>query len=361
MQGVKAINPKNAFTFLGSFFIVLSFCSLSYGQDSLWEQYKSDFISKDGRVIDFSQNQISHSEGQGYGMLISLFNNDKVTFDTIWKWTKTNLHVRKDGLSAWNWGKRANEEWGVIDYNNASDGDILIAYALAAASAKWNDDSYKTEALKILEGIKKHLAIKWGDRTFILPGYYGFFKNENIALNPSYIIPSAYKRFSEIDDKAFWDKVYNDGMFLIERCAFGKLNLPPDWVVLKGAEILINAEKGARFGYEAIRTILYLSWETKPSFPSGLSEIFNIYEKLGYVPLYVDLANDTISLKSAPAGFYAVYAAAAKKTGRTDLSIRLLKSAIDKAAAEKNDYYSTSLLLLAKGGQRTIDMHNYGK
>lgn len=295
--------------------------------------------------MDKRQNDISHSEGQGYAMLISFLNNDKGTFDSVWNWTRNNLHVRKDGLFAWKWGKKANEEWGVIDYNNASDGDILIAYALAMAFGRWSDNLYKAEALRILEGIKKHLTVKWGDNTFILPGYYGF-KNENIILNPSYIIPSAYRKFSEIDDKTFWDKVYNDGIFLFGRCTFGKLSLPPDWVVLKENEILVNAEKSGRFGYEAIRIILYLTWEAKPVLPAGLSEIFVIYEKLGYIPSYVDLINDSISLKSAPAGFYAVYAAAAKKSGRIDLSQKLLKSAIDKASAEKDDYYSMSLLLL---------------
>lgn len=315
----------------------------------LWEHYRSNFIQADGRLIDKWQNNISHSEGQGYGMLISLLNNDKETFDKVWRWTRHNLYIRNDGLSAWSWGKRANDEWGAIDYNNATDGDVLIAYSLAKASSKWNDNAYKTEARKIVEGIKKHLAIRWGGKTFILPGYYGF-SNDNIVLNPSYIIHAAYRKFAEMDDKSFWDKTYKDGISLVERSVFGKISLPPDWLVLKGNEVLMNKEKSTLFGYEAIRTVLYLSWEDKPNFPPGLSEVFNIYEKLGYIPSTIDLVYDNISLKPASAGFYAIYAAAAKKMGRTDLSQRLFEEAIAKAFGEKDSYYSLSLLLLSIKG-----------
>ncbi|MEQ5261408.1 glycosyl hydrolase family 8, partial [Morganella morganii] len=33
-----------------------------------WQQFKERYIKDDGRVIDSANNNISHSEGQGYGM-----------------------------------------------------------------------------------------------------------------------------------------------------------------------------------------------------------------------------------------------------------------------------------------------------
>ena len=69
------------------------------------------------------------------------------TFDRIWGWTRANLMVRDDALLAWRWepGKRP----AVADMNNASDGDILVAWALAEAGEFWGDMSYRTAARRI--------------------------------------------------------------------------------------------------------------------------------------------------------------------------------------------------------------------
>lgn len=330
-----------------SLFSAIIFTGMAYGHDGpLWEQYKSGLISKDGRVVDPSCEKCSHSEGQGYGMLLSVAYNDKTTFDKLWYWTKNNLRVRSDRLSAWQWGKRANGRWEVIDHNNATDGDLLIAYALLRASKKWSDGSYKNEGLKIVEDIRKYLAVTWQGHTFLLPGYYGFAKENGIVLNPSYQIYPAFSYFAQVDDRSFWEKVYKDSLFLVSQSSFGKQSLPADWVILTD-KVSIYTEKKPYFGYEAIRTLLYLASEKKPQLPQGVEAIFDVYKKLGYIPLWVDVEKESISLKSAPAGFYAVYALAAQKKGDEALSKRLFKEARERVVAESNDYYSFSLFMLA--------------
>lgn len=315
--------------------------------DGLWARYKAEYIQHDGRIIDKRQNQISHSEGQAYGMVNSLLFDDRAAFDVIWRWTKDNLQVRKDNLFAWGWGKRHDEQWGVIDYNNATDGDVLIAYSLIRASAKWDNPEYKSEGMRVIESIRKNLSKNHDGRVWLLPAYYGFANDGRPILNPSYVIFPAYRLFAKVDDRAFWEKAHKDGMFLIEKCAFGRLGLPPDWVIADGPGFAIHTEKGARFGYDSVRTILYLSMEKDAALPKGINAMLDLYERLGYLPLFVDLSNDSVSLQPAPAGFYAIYARAAQSSGRTDLSKRLVKEALEKAAVEKNDYYSMSLMLMA--------------
>lgn len=315
--------------------------------NALWAGFKSGFIQNDGRVIDKNQSGISHSESQGYGMLICVLMNDKGTFDTIWRWTQDNLQSRKDNLFPWSWGKRHNGQWGVIDFNNATDGDILIAYALVKAATKWNVPAYKTGGLRIIEGIRSNLFVQYDGKSFLLPAYYGFQQDNGLVLNPSYLIFSAYRLFSEIEDKAFWNNIYRDSLYLIGKGTFGKWKLPPDWVVLRKSGIAIWEEKAPMFGYESIRTILYLSWEKSPVFPEGLNDLLKFHEKNGYLPVTVDLQKNLASLEEAPAGFYAIYARAAEKIGRKELSRQLWKKALEKAEYEKDSYYSMSLLLLA--------------
>lgn len=316
---------------------------------SLWDQYKSNFI-QDGRVIDYYQAQSSHSEGQGYGMLLAVTHNDRAAFDQMWNWTRSNLKVRPDNLYAWKWGKRPNNRWEVIDYNNATDGDMLIAYALLKASEKWNESKYKTEALKTVESVRKNLSVVWKDKTLLLPSYYGFAKELGFVLNPSYLVFPAFKQFAQADDKAFWEKVYKDSLELLNQATFGKLALPADWIMVSSDSritIYDGESRNPYFSYEAIRTILHLSSDAKPQYPEGVEKMLAIYKKLGYLPLWVDLERDSMSLKVSPGGYYAVYGLAAKKKGEGELAKQLFKEGREKLTGEKSDYYSFSLYLLA--------------
>lgn len=53
-----------------------------------WEQFKKDYISQKGRVIDPSDaRKITTSEGQSYGMFFALAANDRAAFDNLLDWT----------------------------------------------------------------------------------------------------------------------------------------------------------------------------------------------------------------------------------------------------------------------------------
>ncbi len=325
------------------------FFGISFGADmKMWERYKDTFITKDGRVVDYYQGGVSHSEGQGYGMLLSVVYNDKATFDLLWRWAKDNLQVRKDALLAWCWGRRPNGAWSVVDYNDASDGDMLVALSLLKASERWGDDRYRDEALRIIKSLREELAFTWEGHTLILPGFYGFSMPDGFLLNPSYFIFSAFKRFAEVDDAEFWRKVYADSLSVLSRARFSSLQMPADWILLeRGGRISIYSKRSRHFGYEAVRVLLYMCWDGGLDFPPGVDWIFGFYRGFGYIPLYVDLVNNEVSLEDAPAGFYAVYACVADRMGKRKLSRELFERARKKLSAEKKNYYSFSLYLLA--------------
>src|SRR5260370_14407026 len=68
-----------------------------------WHQYKDRFVTSEGRVVDNANGGISHSEGQGYAMLIAGRLDDRPTFEAICQWTQRHLLIREDGLAAWRW------------------------------------------------------------------------------------------------------------------------------------------------------------------------------------------------------------------------------------------------------------------
>ncbi len=314
-----------------------------------WEDYKERFITRDGRIIDFYQNQCSHSEGQGYGMLLAVHFNDLKTFSRIFEWTQRNLMVRQDGLVAWKWGKRINGDWGVIDYNNASDGDLLIAWACLNAWKKWQNQLYLATAETIIHSIKKHLVIEMNGQKILLPGYFGFDKNKRIRIYPNYSVFPAFQAFAQHDDKYFWQDLTQDSLSLIKRSLFSKFHLPADWILLKiNPKLPVDRQAYGDFNYEAIRVPLYLAMAGETKLLQSFSSFLTLSHSVGYLPVQVDLSEDQISVDDAPAGFYAIMAKCAQANGYDTIAKTLMKTANKKVANERRDYYSVTLYLIAK-------------
>ncbi len=321
-------------------------CALGFG----WQAYKRQFLSNDGRLIDFYQNKNSHSEGQGYGLLLALANNDKETFEKIWQWTKNNLQMRKgDKLFCWSWGKRSNGFWQVIDYNNASDGDILIAWALYLGWKKWRNPDYEQASKEIVKSIRQQLSLAQNGQILILPGYYGFANKDTVVLNPSYIILSAFQDFCKLDQSKFWNQVTASSITILKKMGFGAWSLPSDWIVWNPNNDQVQPyPKGPNFGYDAWRVFLYASWSKKHLFQNAFERLWNFFNRNGYLPEYVNLQKDTVSLKEGSAGVYAVLAAFAKTLGRYQEAADLSKMADKKMKHNTTDYFSASLYLLSR-------------
>lgn len=320
----------------------------------LWPIYKEHFIQQDGRVIDRQQQDISHSESQGYGMLLCVLFQDRERFEAIRSWTYTNLPPRRDGLIPWSWGKRVNGQWGVIDYNNATDGDLLIAWALLMGGERWADESCIEAGRRLAAAIREQLTVeRWGG-LYLLPGYYGFGGEGCLILNPSYQIFEAFRVLGRYDKREFWSRIERDSRRLIGESMVGPDQLPPDWIKLEKGGVCFWDDRSSLFGFEAIRHLLYLLWDKEPRFPKGVSRMLDAYAKSGIIPMNVDLMSGDFSEKGAPRGFYAIYARIAEKTGEVDVATKLWEEALNLSEAERWNYFSMTMLMLAlQGGVRT--------
>nr|CAD6596770.1 endoglucanase [Rhizobium sp. Khangiran2] len=223
-----------------------------------WESYKTRFLDKTGRIIDNGNGGISHSEGQGYGLLLAFLANSPADFEQLWTFTKTELLIRADGLAAWKWDPNAKPH--VTDLNNASDGDLLIAYALAMAGAAWDRQDYLGAAAAIARSILDKLVVERGGRIILLPAAEGFDTDERAdgpVINPSYWIYEAFPVMEILAPSDRWKRLQEDGLTLLSMMRFGPRNLPSEWVSLarqpKPAEGF-----PIEYGYNAIRIPLYL-------------------------------------------------------------------------------------------------------
>ncbi|HAY22867.1 MAG TPA: endoglucanase [Desulfobacterales bacterium] len=315
-----------------------------------WQDYKTRFVAPDGRIIDNRRGDISHSEGQGYGMLLALIHEDRESFETIRRWTVDNLQVRKDGLFAWSWGQRSDESWAVIDYNNATDGDLLIGSALVQAGKRWQRSDYRDQGRAIANEIQRLLTIRVDGKTLLLPGYWGFNSSKGLVINLSYFVFPAFRAFAEIGDRAFWSAVERDALGVLQTGLRGSLKLPPDWLILSDGRLTVFEEKSECFGYEAIRVPLYLAMANLPGPAEPFRSFLMWVKQHGYLPVNVDIIRETVTLADSPAGFYTVMGRCAALLKEPALSNELFQRATQKLSNEPQDYYSYTLYLLARNG-----------
>ncbi len=224
-----------------------------------WAAYKAKFLDATGRIIDNGNSGISHSEGQGYGLLLAYLSNNPADFEQIWYFTRTELLLRDDGLAVWKWDPAATPH--VTDTNDASDGDLLIAYALALAGSAWNKTDYLQAAATMAKAILSHLIINAGGRTLLIPGVDGYQppgQKDGPIINPSYWIFEAIPVMALLAPSDRWQKLSDDGLALLQSMQFGPRKLPADWVSLRSKPAPADGFE-AEFGYNAVRIPLYLA------------------------------------------------------------------------------------------------------
>ncbi|WP_454124017.1 glycosyl hydrolase family 8 [Kosakonia sp. Marseille-Q7440] len=229
-----------------------------------WESYKARFLMPDGRIVDTGNNNVSHTEGQGFAMLMAVGNNDKAAFDSMWHWTHTTLQNKENGLFYWRYNPVEADP--IADKNDATDGDILIAWALLKAGERWNLPAYTAASDAITQAVLKHTVTTFAGYHVMLPGAKGFNLNSRVTLNPSYFIFPAWQDFANRSHRVIWQQLIDDGQKMVGKMAFGKPRLPTDWVSLSADGTFSPAtEWPPRMSYDAIRVPLYIAWHNPQS------------------------------------------------------------------------------------------------
>lgn len=307
-----------------------------------WLSYKSAFIEENGRVVDTANGGITHSEGQGYGMLLAFLASDRAAFERIWSFTRTELLIRDDGLVAWRWDPNSTPH--VTDVNAASDGDLLISYALARAGRAWGHQPYLDSAQKIARAVGKTLVVREGSRLVLLPGVAGFTtkdRKDGPVLNISYWIFEAFPVLVQIAPETDWAAVSNAGLELARLAQLGPARLQPDWISAPAAGPIVAADGfPAVFGYNSLRISLYL-------LRAGIrdNEILDSYRRNwlienGGAPAIVDIPTGKVIERLTDPGYRMLGATLACALDATPIPGDLRRF-------EPTDYYPSTLFLLS--------------
>ncbi|MBK1649242.1 glycosyl hydrolase family 8 [Rhabdochromatium marinum] len=319
--------------------------------DSDWQRYAALVLARDGRILDTGNGGISHSEGQGFGMRLAFHYNQRQAFERIWGWTQEHFYVRGDHLAAWRW--RPDDKPHIDDHNNATDGDLFIAWSLALAGRCWDVPEYLDTARQIAADIRAKLVRETTAGTLLLPGAQGFEHDQTLTLNLSYWVFPAFAELARLEpDAAEWPALIASGQALLGELQFGRWKLPPDWVTWEPqAGFALPDQFPPRFGYDAVRVPLYWVWhgQTTGHELDQLAAYWHAQQDWSWAPDWVDLKTDAISSNPAPSGIAAIaaltqFAVVNGTDGDGAALLRLVPLPTNQDAGL--DYYSASLRLL---------------
>ncbi|HEY8924991.1 MAG TPA: glycosyl hydrolase family 8 [Polyangia bacterium] len=170
-----------------------STAKLDAGYKSLFHGGQNETVYYEGGggayIEDINDGDV-RTEGQSYGMMISVQMDKKAEFDKIWTWTKQHMSMG-NGLFHW----KATTS-GTASQGSAPDGEEYMATALIFASRRWGDGAdplnYSAQAKTILNAIATDSTI-WNQSAKIIT-----FGNDQYT-DPSYWLPSFYQVWACFD------------------------------------------------------------------------------------------------------------------------------------------------------------------
>lgn len=220
-----------------------------------WQQFKRDYISEDGRVIDRSDARlITTSEGQSYAMFFALVADDKAAFAQLLRWTQNNLAqgALDKQLPAWLWGRNPAQQWTALDDNSAADADLWLAWDLLEAGRLWRNAAYRQLGEQLLARIAREEIVRIdGLGPMLLPGKRGFSHENAWRLNPSYLPLMVLARLTRYPGP--WTVLRTSALRLL--IASAPHGLAPDWVAWRRQGGLHISEPDG--SYNAIRVYLW--------------------------------------------------------------------------------------------------------
>ena len=314
-----------------------------------WAIFRNRFMTQAGRIVDTGNDGVSHSEGQGFGLLFAVAADDHASFQRLLAWTNANLACRTDALHAWRYMPQGADR--VPDTNNATDGDLLIATALARAGQRWGVSAYTRRAAEIARAVLDRLVVEVGGRVLLLPGAQGFQQANGIVLNPSYYVFVAFDELGQLVPSPLWARLRRDGMGLVEASCFGAWRLPADWVMLGRASgaVAPSPDHPGRFSYDAVRVPLYLAWArfaqgnaSGGDTPGGVMQSCARYwARYGNAPpAWIDIRTGATAPYRATHGMIAVRQVTAGACAGADVTDM-------PAVTAATDYYSAALVMLS--------------
>jgi endoglucanase len=261
-------------------------------------------------------------------------------------------------LPAWQWGKREDGSYGVIDPHSASDADLWFAYALIEAGRLWHQPSYTEMGRALANRIAISETVELPDfGVMLLPGSSGFHPGADLwRVNPSYLPLPLLRLLAHEAPSGPWSRLAANTARMIHILA--PHGFVPDWAGYRtGQGFVVDPVKGDLGSYDAIRTYLWAGM-TAPGDPlaadllGALDGMQHSLATLGVAPEKVASVSGLTGSTSGPIGFYAALLPYLQASNQAALGAAALSriAALESAPnAPVPPYYDRVLMLFGRG------------
>jgi len=233
-----------------------------------WPSWAAEFLSAEGRVVDSQQGGISHSEGQAYGLLLAQASGEEASFRLIEEWTRQHLAVRQDHLMGWKWGPTSTHGT-LLDWRNATDGDLFRAWALLRAARDSNCDGYEDRYHEIAQSLvdlclapDPRVPTEW----LLTPGAEARRAPDQVLVNPSYFMTRALRELGAATGQDALIRCADHAETVLSEMA--DTGFLADWIDVTATGFSPSQEHDLRWGHDALRIPLYLVWSGRRSHPA---------------------------------------------------------------------------------------------
>lgn len=323
-----------------------------------WEKkYIKEYNKNASYVNTSNSNEFFQtvSEAHGYGMFLTVLNaknNDgsKQTFDKLFNFYLETKNENE--LMPWK-QTIVNGKVEDIQKNNATDGDLYIAYSLILAYNTWGDDVYKESAIKILNSILKY---NYNDNLDILTlgtwvsrdsEFYNIFRSSDV-------IPLFFNSFYDFTGDKRWLSIKESMVgFLNDVSLSYDSGLVSDFIVVKNGKgtkpegFVIEKNTDSDYSWNACRVPIQLAYDVKDekSFQL-LTRMFSFFEKqkiiyAGYTLEGVPIVD--YSSKAFSGTLYKIQ----EKIGSTKTIDTGYSKYLDEYYQETLSYYEDTLFLMS--------------
>lgn len=225
--------------------------------------YKDDCGVKDATVSGMKYRGCSVSEGTGYGMLISYFQNDLDVFTRLWNYSRSLRAYNVSALTPW---LTFSFHYNILDGSSATDADLDIATSLVLMYYKTMIPDYLADALTIINGIwnaevnKTNFLLYSGDTDM-------WTKAGSEVYNLSYFSPVALRLFAMVDPDPThnWTAVLDAMYGLLAAAQAAGTGVFPDWSNAAGIATESPNDDSKKtfwsFNKESVRIPWRIAWD----------------------------------------------------------------------------------------------------
>lgn len=227
--------------------------SKSQLKNQIYQQWKKNYVVEQNdtayvKTTNDKDQDVVLSESQGYGMVAAVeaakkSQAEQKDFEKLYNYY---LAHRMEGTQLMSWRQTVKD--GVVsdEANNATDGDLYIAYALIQAAKLWskNAEAYETQAKAILNDILTH---NYNETEGILTvGNWATADSKfHHLMRTSDVLPAQFQAFYKLTGNDQWLKIKESMLAKLEKASVDyKTGLLPDFIWVENGTVRA-AEKNA--------------------------------------------------------------------------------------------------------------------